>query len=117
VKPPGKERRRFPRHVGSLPIEIREVSRSYPMQCETTDISVGGCYVKTMFTLAVGAKVNVRIRLPEQEFHLQGVIRTADPGLGNGIEFGEMTAQQREELARYLDKIVARNAEPAPIIR
>lgn len=117
MKGPDKERRRFPRHVGTLPIEIRDLSHSYPMQCETTGISIGGCYVKTMYTLPVGTTVNLRIWVADQVFNIKGTVRTADQGLGNGIEFGEMSAQQRNQFARYLDNLCGSNADPTRIIR
>lgn len=117
MKPPGQERRRFPRHIGSLPVELREASQSYPIKCETTDISLCGCYVKTMFTLPVGTRVSVRLRLADSELLLDATVRTADPGLGNGIEFSEMPRQQRDLLAHFLEHLLAGSPEAARIIR
>ena len=117
MKSPAQERRRFPRHLGALPVEVRVASQSYPMECETTDISLCGCYVKNMFTLPVGTAVHLRIRLNDAEFQINGTVKTADPGLGNGIDFAEMNARQRAELASNLEKLLIVNAEAARIIR
>lgn len=115
--PPIQERRRFSRHLGALPVEVRVPSQSYPMECETTDISLCGCYVKNMFTLPIGTGVHLRIRLNDAEFQIDGTVKTADPGLGNGIEFAEMNSRQRTELANRLEKLMIVNAEAARIIR
>ncbi len=117
MKPPAKERRRFPRRMAALPVEVRQAAQSYPLKCETTDISLGGCYVKTLFTLPVGTEVNLRIRLADTELQVKGAVRTADPGLGNGIEFLEMPPEQREQLARYLQNVFAGTEGGLRIIR
>ncbi len=117
MKPPGKERRRFPRRAAAVPVELRQASQSYPLKCETTDISVGGCYVKTMFTLPLGAEVSLRIRLADTELQVKGKVTTADAGLGNGIEFVEMAPDHREQLARYLQNVFVDSAEELKIIR
>ena len=117
MKSPMQERRRFPRHLGVLPVEVRVASQSYPMECETTDISLCGCYVKNMFTLPLGTAVHLRIRLNDAEFQIGGTVKTADPGLGNGIEFAEMSSPQRNELANHLQKLLIVNAAAVGIIR
>lgn len=114
---PMQERRRFPRRTGSLPVELRIATQSYPMECETTDISLCGCYVKNMFTLPIGTAVHLRIRLNDVEFQVNGSVKTADPGLGNGIDFAEMNSRQREELAHYLEKLRVSNVCGVGIIR
>ena len=114
---PIQERRRFPRRTGSLPVQLRVASQSYPMECETTDISLCGCYVKNMFTLPIGTAVHLRIRLNDVEFQVDGHVKTADPGLGNGIDFAEMSSRQREELAHHLEKLRVGNARAVGIIR
>ncbi len=117
MKPPGKERRRFPRRAVAVPVEVRQASQSYPLKCETTDLSVGGCYIKTMFTLPVGAEVSLRLRLADSELQVKGMVTTADAGLGNGIEFAHMAPEQREQLARYLQNVFADRGEELKIIR
>ncbi len=117
MKPPGKERRRFPRRAATVPVEVRQASLSYPLKCETTDLSVGGCYIKTLFTLPVGAELILRLRLADSELQVKAKVTTADAGLGNGIEFVEMTPEQREQLSRYLQNVFTDDAEELKIIR
>jgi len=96
------ERRQTPRRCCSLMIEVRAPEQRYPNRCETTDISPGGCYVKSLFPLPVGTVVDVSIRTGDTEVQTKGVVKTSDPALGNGIEFTEMTPSQTLQLQHYL---------------
>ena len=94
--------RRFPRRVCSLPVQLRSPGQPYFTSCETTDISLCGSYVKLLSPLPVGTVVEVRIGTGDTQVKATGVVKTSDPGLGNGIEFTEMTPPNRLQLEHYL---------------
>lgn len=99
------ERRGTARRRCSLMIQLRAPEQGYPNRCETTDISPCGCYVKSLFPLPVGTVVDVGIRTGDTEVQAKGVVKTSDPGLGNGIEFTEMTPSQRLQLEQNLETL------------
>jgi len=77
----------------------------------------GGCYVKLLFPLPVGTKVDVRIALPDGEAKAKGVVRTLDPTLGNGIEFTEMEHASQEALELCLHEFPESTSGDFEIIR
>ncbi len=99
------ERRRFPRRLCSLPVELRPPGQPYPTSCETTDLSLCGCYVKLLFPLPVGTVVDVRFSAGDTEVQAKAVVKTSNPGLGNGIDFTEMAPSTRLQLERYLETL------------
>jgi len=73
------------------------------MRLETTDVSLGGCYVEMALTLELGTKLDIVLWLGEHKVTTQGVVVTRHPQFGNGIEFLNMPYQHRERLRFFLD--------------
>jgi len=117
MEPKSSERRRFPRFSGSFPVELRSAGQPYPTCCETTDISLCGCYVRVLFPLSVGTVVDIRIVMAGREIQAKGVVKTLDPALGNGIEFTEMGSSSRLQLQQYLETLSHEDPSPNKIIR
>ncbi len=61
-----EERRGYPRVRASIQIESRLEGTDVPMRLETTDISLGGCYVEMVLTLDVGTRLDISLWLGEQ---------------------------------------------------
>ena len=101
-------RRRSLRHSISVPVEVRCAGHQYPVQSETTDLSQHGCYVKTLFPVAVGSQIGMRMTLNGVEVLARALVKTADQGLGNGVEFLDFIADGRHQLQEYLNSL----AEP-----
>ena len=98
-------RRRFPRRICSLPVQLRPQGQAYFTSCETTDISLCGCYVKLLSPLPVGTVVDVRIGTGDAGVRATGVVKTSHPGLGNGIDLTEMTPPNRLQLEHYFETL------------
>lgn len=98
-------RRRWPRHKISLPIELRDERVKTPMRINATDVSGNGCYVESILPLPVGTMLRVEFYLDEQRITISAVVRTCDPGVGNGIEFTGMPIEGKESMQKYLDGI------------
>jgi len=98
-------RRRFRRHKITLPIEIREGQLKAPLRVNATDVSGNGCYVELMVALTVGTQVLVNFWMDSDRVHTPAVVRTCDPGVGNGIEFIGLDPEARTRLQAYLDAI------------
>jgi hypothetical protein len=99
------ERRRYPRIEVALQVQVRLQSSDVPLRTQTTDISLGGCYVEMPSTLEVGAMVDLRIWLADQEVHTGGMVVTCHLQFGNGIMFTGMSFEDKNRLSCYLDAI------------
>ncbi len=99
------ERRRSIRITCALGIDVRPVGEPYAMRCETTDINMTGCYVRTLFPLAVNTPVELTITINGTATKTTGVVKTSDPGVGIGIEFTAISAEISRFYRSYLDAI------------
>ena len=98
-------RRRYPRHKISLPLELRDERVNTPMRINATDVSGNGCYVETILPLPVGTALRVEFWLDAEKINITAVVRTCDPGVGNGIEFIGLPPKGKERMQAYLDAI------------
>jgi hypothetical protein len=98
-------RRRFYRHKISLPLEIRDERVNLPMRINATDVSGNGCYIESMQPLTLGTVLRVDFWVGSDHINISAVVRTCDPGVGNGIEFTGMPVETKARLQSYLDSI------------
>jgi hypothetical protein len=108
-------RRRWPRHKISFPLELRDERVNTPMRISATDVSGNGCYVESMLPLPIGTVLRVDFFLHNQHVTITAVVRTCDPGVGNGIEFTGMPPDGKDQLQAYLDGIDPQMGVAAPI--
>jgi c-di-GMP-binding flagellar brake protein YcgR len=98
-------RRRFYRHKISLPLELRDQRVNAPLRINATDVSANGCYVESMQPLPLGTVLQVDLWLDSEHIKVTAVVRTCDPGVGNGIEFTGMPADTKQRMQSYLEAI------------
>jgi hypothetical protein len=103
--PEPNNRRRYARHRISFPLELRDERVKTPMRVNATDVSGNGCYVETILPLAVGTTLRVEFWIDEDKISTSAVVRTSDPGVGNGVEFTGMTPETKQRLQNHLDKV------------
>jgi len=99
------ERRQHPRIEVALQVQVRLQSSDVPLRTQTTDISLGGCYVSMPSTLEVGTMVDLRFWLGDQEVRVGGMVVTCHLQFGNGIMFIGMSFEDKNRLNCYLDAI------------
>jgi c-di-GMP-binding flagellar brake protein YcgR len=99
------EKRSYPRIKVQAPIEIFPEPSEAPIRGDTTDLSLGGCYVGNMFPLAVDTPVEVRLRAGDLTIIALGVIKTCDPQVGNGIQFLRMLPEDRHDLKVFIETV------------
>jgi hypothetical protein len=107
-------RRRFHRHKISLPLDLRDERINQPNRINATDVSGNGCYVESMQPLPRGTVLRVDFWLNSEHFNITAVVRTCDPGVGNGIEFTGMPADTKTRLQTYLDTVDPQMRSSAP---
>jgi hypothetical protein len=96
-------RRRWSRHKFSLPLEIRDERVSAPARISATDISGNGCYVENMLPFPLGTVLKLDFWLESEHLNITAVVRTCDPGVGNGIEFTGLPDDGKQRMQAYLD--------------
>ncbi len=68
-----------------------------------SDLSISGCYINLSFPLRVGTAVEIGLWIGDDKkvmFH--GVVRSATPQVGNGIEFVHVTPEQDAALQQLI---------------
>jgi c-di-GMP-binding flagellar brake protein YcgR len=106
----GAERRRYPRVKAKIPIEIHSDQSTSVSRSATDEVSLCGCYIETMFTLDIGAKVALTLSVNGEQICAVAVVATRYPQVGNGFDFVDMKPEDRLKLN---DFIVACDRESA----
>ena len=88
----------------SLPLDASEPV----LQCKLTDLSLGGCYVETQSPFPERAGIVLCLKVASMEVQVEGVVRVMHPAAGMGIEFASSTAEQRDQVHRFIDFLSSR---------
>src|SRR5258708_1509244 len=97
------DRRQYMRISAAIQTELRPDGTNVPMRLQTSDVSLGGCYVEMALTMAVGSRLSVVLWLDQTKMTLRGVVVTCHPQFGNGIQFVGMSEEDTRLLAYFLD--------------
>ena len=100
--PDHPERRRHPRCKAVIPVELHLPGLSTPSRTNTDEISPGGCYLETMFTLPVGTKLTITLWLDGVAMSLSSIVATCYPQVGNGMEFLDLSEEDRLKLEKFV---------------
>lgn len=103
----GSERRQFARICLELPASIIICQLNFQSTGTTADLSLGGCYLHLTHDLAAGTACRIKLSAGEgfatESVDLAGVIVRCD-GPGVGIRFTDLTEENRDCLARIVDR-------------
>jgi|SRR5579863_2897204 len=103
------DRRSHPRFKISVPLEIYREGGEIPARCATSDLSLSGCYIETVFPDRIGTCLHLKLQL-EDTLLIQATVVTSDPQVGNGIRFEKMLPDDLEQLRAFLDSVAAHHA-------
>lgn len=109
-----QERRRFPRAKVGIPIEFKPEGAAVASHAETADLSLIGCYIEMTFTMPVGTKLDLVLWVEEHRLPTKGVVVTHHPQFGNGIEFVDLSQEDRGKLAHFIKRREAEEKPEAP---
>ena len=73
-----------------------------PMRGATSDLSLTGCYVESLFPFPVGTNLELKLQL-EGTLLILATVATSDPQVGNGLKFTRMLPEDIEELRTFLE--------------
>jgi PilZ domain-containing protein len=96
------ERRKHPRFKIAVPVEVHAEGQSAPIHCSTSDLSLDGCYIESMYPFASGTKLELKLEAGDTLLILGRVI-TCDPQFGNGILFTKVLPEDLNTLGKFLD--------------
>ena len=98
------ERRKSPRYKINVPVEIHTEGSTAPLHCATSDLSLGGCYVESMYPFPAGTCLDLKLEAGGTLL-ISGRVVTSDPQFGNGIQFLRMLPEDRGTLINFLDAV------------
>jgi c-di-GMP-binding flagellar brake protein YcgR len=75
------EKRGHVRVKVSVPIELTPEGSETPLRTETADLSATGCYIETLFTLAVSTKLQITLYAGASTILTTAKIVTRDPNV------------------------------------
>jgi len=115
VETPPEEMRAHARYACHGTVEVGPEGGSIPIWCGLSDISLSGCYAETPTPLPPNTPVYIRLRVFGMKVHSLGVVRTSHAGVGMGISFAEMSAEDERWLHSILKTMAAKadNGRPA----
>lgn len=100
----GPNRRTHARTKASVPVEMETEGSQVPIRGATSDLSLGGCYIETMYPLPTGTHLDLKLQI-DGTLLIEAEVVTSDPQVGNGIKFLKMLPEDQEELKAYLEQI------------
>lgn len=99
---PDHDRRRYSRLKLRVPVEMFVEGGDSPIRGATSDLSLSGCYIESIFPFPVGTNLELKLQI-DGTLIVLGTVATCDPQVGNGIHFSKMLPEDTEELRVFLD--------------
>jgi c-di-GMP-binding flagellar brake protein YcgR len=84
-----------------------------PVSCVLTDLSLGGCYLKTVSPFPQATRVTLSMKTRNLELRAGGVVRVTHPEFGMGVEFIQTTPEQHEHVHQMIETLRA-NGDKSP---
>lgn len=100
-----QNQRKWERHKIIFVISIHDGYSPMPMRVSATDISARGCYVETISPYPIGASLMVDLSFAAGTITTRSFVRACYPGVGMGIEFMGLTAEQEQSFQKFLRAI------------
>jgi hypothetical protein len=98
------DRRQHPRFKVRVPVEFFTEGSDSPIRGATSDLSLSGCYIETVFPFAIGTRLELKLQV-DGTLLVLATVATSDPQVGNGIQFIRMLPEDIDELRAFLDSV------------
>jgi PilZ domain-containing protein len=83
-------------------LELRTHAR---LSGRASDLGAGGCYVDTVTPFPVGTSLMLNLTSENHNVHAKANVVYAHTGMGMGLAFVEMSANQKENLSAWLREL------------
>jgi len=97
-----QNRRAYARVKLNVQVEMEAEGSDTPIRGATSDLSLGGCYIETLYPFPIGTNLDLKLQL-DDTLLIEARVVTFDPQVGNGIRFVRMLSEDREALKAYLE--------------
>jgi hypothetical protein len=77
-------------------------------ECKLTDLSLGGCYVRTESPFPEHSGIILCLKAEDLEVQAEGMVRVMHPEFGMGIEFASGTLEQRAQVGSFIGFLTSR---------
>lgn len=104
------ERRSTPRYRFIADAEVIEVSSEARLKAQTSDLSVGGCFLDMLNPSPKGTEIQVRISQAGATFTALGRVAFVVPNLGMGVAFTNVDGNQIAVLQKWLLQLRAESS-------
>jgi hypothetical protein len=106
-----KNRRTYPRMKCRLTIELKADGDDRPVLGHLTDISLGGCFVKTSVILSAGTRLKLVFSMDDGKLQAEGSVLRLDPGTGIAVTFGDVSREDRANIQKVMEYVQHATAE------
>lgn len=103
--PPFRDKREVPRYSFIAEVTVTDVANDTRMSGRISEISRKGCFVDILNPLPVGTSLQLQITRDRGAFSSPGKIIYVQPGMGMGVAFFDMSAEQLKTLEAWLAEI------------
>ena len=100
-----KNRRTYPRMKCRVTIELRAEGDDRPVLGHLTDISLGGCFVKTSVILPAGTRLRLVFSMDDGKLQAEGCVLRLDPGTGIAVSFGDVSRDDRVNIQQVMEYV------------
>lgn len=87
-----------------------------PVSCTLTDLSLGGCYLKTISPFPHGTRVVLATKSADHDLRAGGIVRIVHPEFGMGVEFLQSTNKQHDQVHRLIETLRANGEKSAELL-
>jgi PilZ domain len=91
-------RRKTTRYHCTGGVELRRNEGASPVFANLSDISLEGCYVEAVSTLASGSEVLFLMRVRDVQLRGRATVKTSNHAVGMGLEFLHLAAEDQQKL-------------------
>jgi hypothetical protein len=99
----GPERRTAPRMRCEASVELYPSGQG-TIRARIVDLSQGGCFVEMPIPLPRGTRIKLGLWLGDLKLHADAVVNNSRPGFGIGIQFLDISEEDRQRLKDFLDR-------------
>ena len=86
-----------------------------PLVCRVTELSHGGCYLKTASPFPTGTRVALSTKGLDKDLHAGGVVRVTHPEFGMGVEFLQGTPAHQDQVRRVIEALRSKGGRSAEL--
>jgi len=101
------ERRHSVRYQFTASAQVVDRMTGARFSTRTTDLGPGGCFVDTLVPFPEGTLVHISLQKGQNTFETDGYVVYSQTGLGMGLAFNDLEAEQAKALRDWLKEVTA----------